>query len=417
MQAKVIGDFILAKWPVFDRFLFLPEPFLTLLRLPIQKDKTNKIIRNKPGDERENACLREKFVKEVEENPMVHTLTSKLVRLITAVVILAGLALSLARPVSAAYPSFSIYAVKADETVTLHTLNFPANINFTVRMDKAGNQAIDGIVVGQTNSGIGGAFEVTYRIPAELRGAATIAIRLESDEGYYAYNWFVNRTTESTGDPAPIPVTGSTKPYLHILGVKSNESVTAEAYNLPASTTFTLRVGPYYTFFRDYVIMPSVKSDANGYAKFTVTLPDVVKDVSMVTVRLDGGGRHAFNAFTNVDSGSTIPVTSTGACQVVSVSPSAAVNRTVDFDAVWTIKNTSTKTWDGNSVDYKYVSGNKFHSHDSRYDLRQTVKPGETVKVIVDMVAPAAGGFYTINWALVNGSTTLCSLPLNLRVK
>lgn len=351
---------------------------------------------------------------------MYHHLSTKLFRLSLAVVILAALALSLAKPVSAASPSISVFAVRADETVTLHTQNFPTNVNFTVRMDVAGNQAIDGIVVGQTNSGIGGSFEVTYRIPAELRGVATIAIRMESYEGYNAFTWFVNRTTGSTVQPAPIPVTGGTtseKPFLRILGVKSNETVTAEAYNLPANTYFTVRVGPYYTFFQDYVITPSVKSDAYGYVKWTITLPDVVKGVSMATIRIDGSGRYAFNAFKNVDSGSTIPVTSTGTCQVVSVTPGMSINKSSDFDAVWTIKNTSNKNWEATSVDYKYVSGPEIHTHNDRYDLNQTVKPGETVKVVVDMVAPSSAGFYTINWALVDSSATLCNLPLNLRVK
>ena len=140
---------------------------------------------------------------------MSQHLVSKFVRLTTAAMLLALMVLSMARPVSAAAPFITIAAVKADETVTLNTSNFPANINFTIRMDVAGNQAIDGIVVGQTNSGVGGAFAVTYKIPAELRGVSTIAIRLDSAEGWFAYNWFVNRSTSTTPvDPAPIPVTG-----------------------------------------------------------------------------------------------------------------------------------------------------------------------------------------------------------------
>jgi hypothetical protein len=285
-------------------------------------------------------------------------------------------------------------------------------------MDVAGNKAIDGIVVGRTNSGVGGAFSVTYKIPAELHDEPTIAIRMESAEGWFAYNWFVNRTTGSTpAEPAPIPVTG-TKPALSFVGVEANKTVTVEARNLPANTTFSVRVGPYYTFFRDYVYAPSVTSDANGYVKFSINLPEGVKDVELVTVRLDGSGRYAFNAFKNVNGGTTIPVTSGGtSCQIVSVTPSASILRSGDFDAVWTIKNTSNKTWDANSVDYKYVSGSKLHKYEDRYDLGQTVKPGETVKVLVDMVAPSTAGFYTVNWALVNSSTTVCNMSLNLRVR
>ena len=330
--------------------------------------------------------------------------------------ILALMVLSLARPVSAASPFITIASVKVDESVTVHTSDFPANVNFTVRMDVAGNNAVNGIVVGQTNSGIGGAFSVTYKIPAELRGVSVLSIRMDSKEGWFAYHKFVNRSTATNPEPAPIPVTGE-KPSLSVLGVKSNESVTLEARNLPVNTSFTVRVGPYNSFFRDFVYTPSVSSDANGYVKFTINLPEAVKDVSLVTVRIDGSGRYAYNAFKNVDSGTTIPVTSGSTCQVVSVTPSASMPRSAEFDAVWTIKNNTTKTWEATSVDYKFVSGTKMHKYESRYDLSQTVKPGETVKVIVDMVAPSTSGFYTANWALVNGSTTVCNLALNLRVR
>ncbi len=334
--------------------------------------------------------------------------------------------LSLAAPVSAADPRISIIAVKVDELITVRTSDFPANVTFTVRMDVAGNMGIDGIVVGETNSGIGGAFDVSYRIPAELRGVKTIAVRFESANGYYAYNWFNNRTSGTTTPPVstpsnPIPVTGA-KPALTIIGVEANDSVTVEARNLPAYTTFTVRIGPYYTFFRDYAIMPSVVSDAYGVARFTLDLPDVVMDESLVTVRIDGGGRYAFNAFRNVDtgtvdSGGSIPVTSTGTCQVVSVTPNSSITARSEFDAVWKIKNTSGKTWTLNSVDYKYVSGSKMQKYDDRYDLNEEVKSGETITVVVDMKAPADAGWYTTNWALVQGSTTLCNLPLTLRVR
>lgn len=335
-------------------------------------------------------------------------------RLTLAVMILAGLVFSLAQPVSAAGPSFTIASVKSDQTVTVRTKEFPANVNFTIRMDAAGNMAVDGIVVGQLNSGIGGAFEATVKIPAELRGTQTIAIRFESKEGYFTYNWFNNRTSQPDNNPVPVTSGG---PRLTILGVKANDSVTVEAQNLPAYTTLSVRVGPYYTFSRDYVYTPSVRTDANGYVKFTISLPDVAKNVSLVTVRVDGGGRYAYNAFKNVDGGTTIPVTSTGACQIVSVTPGSSVTTRADFDAVWTVKNVSNKTWDGNSVDYKFVSGSKTYKWNSVYDLHQTIKPGETVKVVVDMIAPSQAGYYTTNWALVQGGVTLCNLPLSLRVK
>jgi len=345
-------------------------------------------------------------------------LGSRFSKLILVVMILGVVALALPQPVSAAVPNISILSVKGNESVTIRTHNFPANVNFTVRMDVAGNLGIDGIVVKEINSAKGGSFDATYPIPAELRSVKTIAIRLESPAGYFAYNWFNNSTwgAPSTGDPAPLPVTGE-KPYIRFAGVKQNESVTVEAFNFPANVNFSVRVGPYYTFFRDYVVVTTINSGAGGSFKFTVSLPEVVDDVEMVTVRLDGGGRYAFNAFKNVDSGSvSVPVTG-GACQVAAVTPGSALPKGADFDAVWTVKNTSNRTWDVSSVDYKYVSGAKMHVRGDRYDLRQTVKPGETAKIIVDMVAPNTAGYYTTSWALVEGSQTICTFSINLRVK
>jgi hypothetical protein len=91
-------------------------------------------------------------------------------------------------------PTFSIIAVVRDKTVTIRTKNFPANMDFKVRMGAMGTRGVNGILVKTINSGNGGVFEDTYDIPVALRGSYQIAIRLESSSGYYAYNWFYNNT-------------------------------------------------------------------------------------------------------------------------------------------------------------------------------------------------------------------------------
>ncbi|MBL8057257.1 MAG: LysM peptidoglycan-binding domain-containing protein [Anaerolineales bacterium] len=91
-------------------------------------------------------------------------------------------------------PTFRITAVVKDQTVSIQTADFPAGQKFTVRMGKIGTQAVNGVAVTTTESGQGGAFTATYTIPAELRGQSQIAIRLESQAGYFSYNWFWNNT-------------------------------------------------------------------------------------------------------------------------------------------------------------------------------------------------------------------------------
>lgn len=98
-------------------------------------------------------------------------------------------------PPAGAIPTFSISAVVRDQTVTISTRDFPANVKFDVRMGMMGTQGINGSYVTTLDSGAGGAFSQTFSVPAGLRGLDRIAIRLESANGYYAYNWFWNNST------------------------------------------------------------------------------------------------------------------------------------------------------------------------------------------------------------------------------
>jgi len=326
-------------------------------------------------------------------------------------------------------PSFSIVSVKADESVRIRTSNFPASTLFTVRMDVVGKAGVNGIIVTQTNTGAGGAFEETYAIPAELKGKAQIAIRLESSNGYYAYNWFNNNTTGQSPvatptAPGSIPTTGKGI-NIKIAGVSANKTVTIDANNFPANLNFRIRVGPFYNFWKGGEVIGTINSGNGGNFRFTVNLPDAVRNVELVSIRLDSvtGGYYAYNAFKNVDlavvtpvPGSVTPVPSVGSCTVTTNVP-GSVNKSAEFDARWTIKNTGNTTWDMNSVDYKFLSGTEMHKRDNRFDLPNTVKPGQSITLIVDMVAPKYSGYYSTTWGIVSGNTTLCSLPAQIYVK
>jgi hypothetical protein len=92
-------------------------------------------------------------------------------------------------------PTFSIIDVSRDDSVTFRTHNFPANQDFTVRMGRYGTLGIGGIEVGSFNSGDGGSFDKTFDIPDSLKGLNRIAIRADSSQGFFAFNWFWNNTT------------------------------------------------------------------------------------------------------------------------------------------------------------------------------------------------------------------------------
>jgi hypothetical protein len=93
-------------------------------------------------------------------------------------------------------PTFKIDAVVRNDSVTITTANFPANDSFVVTMGYMGTRGVNGVVVGNQDSGAGGSFTETYSIPAELKDLYQISIRLQSPtSGYYSFNWFYNNST------------------------------------------------------------------------------------------------------------------------------------------------------------------------------------------------------------------------------
>lgn len=229
--------------------------------------------------------------------------------------------------------------------------------------------------------------------------------------------------------PLPVQAAGGIK--INITGVKKNQSVTVKGLNFPAKQRFMVRVGPYYTFARSYRIMDYVQSGKGGEIEFTVKLPDNVKEGELVAIRVDSeDGHYAYNAFYNNDKNapSNPPAAtptpaptskpSSSVCQVISTSPSSSKTYPVnaDLDAVWEVKNTGTTTWDAGSLDHKYLSGDKIYKFNALYDMPQSVKPGETVTIRVDLKGLQAGT-YRMTWGIVSGSTTVCSLPLTLTIK
>jgi len=88
-------------------------------------------------------------------------------------------------------PTFSVTGVVKDSTVSINAINFPTNTTFDVLMGAYGTLGIGGTKVGTQDSG-SGTFTATYTIPANLKGAGQIAIRLQSTTGYFSFNWFYN---------------------------------------------------------------------------------------------------------------------------------------------------------------------------------------------------------------------------------
>ncbi|MEJ5240319.1 MAG: NBR1-Ig-like domain-containing protein [Anaerolineales bacterium] len=87
-----------------------------------------------------------------------------------------------------------------------------------------------------------------------------------------------------------------------------------------------------------------------------------------------------------------------------------------DFDAVWTLRNSGTKTWDSGSVDFIYLRGDKIHKQ-AGYDLPKDVAPGKSINLGADMLAPRTEGTYTTFWGLRRGNDIFCEVYLTIIVR
>lgn len=88
----------------------------------------------------------------------------------------------------------------------------------------------------------------------------------------------------------------------------------------------------------------------------------------------------------------------------------------LEFRVRWRLQNVGRRDWDGESVDFVYDFGDRFHKTAS-YDLDKTVEIGDVAEIFVDMLAPKDPGNYTTHWALKVGADKFCNVSLTIGVK
>jgi hypothetical protein len=214
------------------------------------------------------------------------------------------------------FPTFSIVSVVKNQTVSILTHNFPPNDTFTVAMGKYGTKGIEGVVVGTTNSGEGGSFEVTYNIPSELIDLNLISIRMQSPTtGYYAYNWFWNNTANVTSTPSPTatptqsptptatptPPKYSGYPTFSITAVVKDNTVSISGSNFPPNDTFTVLMGNYGTNGVNGINVGSINTGGGGSLSATYNIPASLAGATRIAIRLQSptSGYFAYNWFWN----------------------------------------------------------------------------------------------------------------------
>jgi hypothetical protein len=187
--------------------------------------------------------------------------------------------------------------------------------------------------VGQFNSGEGGAFEATFDIPAALKNFDALAIRLVAPKRYYAYNWFDNSgaaltaapvtSTEVTATPAPTTVVEATPaptveatpaptadpnafvpepggPRIEILSVVAGQTIKIKASNLHPNLEYVFSMGPFGEAATKGKEAGKFTSDNTGAAELSLTIPDAVKDLNLISIIMESSKGYAFNFFYNI---------------------------------------------------------------------------------------------------------------------
>jgi len=232
------------------------------------------------------------------------------------------------------YPTISIVSVVADQSVTIQANNLPASDTFSVLMNYMGTKGKNGIVVGTINSGSGGTQTSSYNIPDALKGQKQIAIRIQSTtgSGFFAYNWFTNKTG---GSIPPTSDSGgySGHPLISIKSVVTNQSVTIVASNLPKGDTFAVLMNYMGTRGKNGIQVGSFESGQGGSQTLTYNIPSELHGQRQIAIRIqssEGSGFFAYNWFINKTGGAKPPSGSTGYSGVPTFSIKAVVrNSTV----------------------------------------------------------------------------------------
>ncbi|OGO36260.1 MAG: hypothetical protein A2Z03_07860 [Chloroflexi bacterium RBG_16_56_8] len=106
------------------------------------------------------------------------------------------------------------------------------------------------------------------------------------------------------------------------------------------------------------------------------------------------------------------------ACEVLSQMPedNVVLSPGTVFVVRWQVKNTGVREWDGDNMDYRFLSGAALHKK-SAYDLYKTVPVGGTADIIVDMQAPDNPDTYSTTWYLRVGKNGFCNMRLIIVVE
>src|SRR4030042_2035955 len=83
-------------------------------------------------------------------------------------------------------------------------------------------------------------------------------------------------------------------------------------------------------------------------------------------------------------------------CSVTNVSPAYLEEFAPrgEMAGKWTDKNTGKMSWGSVDIDVEHVGGTDMAQYDDTYNLSKSGAPGESITIVVDLLAPAEPGIF-----------------------
>ena len=233
------------------------------------------------------------------------TVSPRFASLLLVLAVMASLLGAVAQPSSALAASstpmeyatyINILEVKKGESVMIQVAYMSAYREYRVLMNTIGTKGENGTEAGKGKTDSQGRFKGTFPIPASLKNSTYIAIRIEATDssGSYAYNWFVNNTSgtsgstsSSTGSSSADSSYPNTSGYITVTDVQEDKSVTFSAKNLPANRRMSIYLDwrNAYGFVKG-VNVGSSYSSSSGTLTMTVKMPALLVDRHNLAIRL-----------------------------------------------------------------------------------------------------------------------------------
>lgn len=94
----------------------------------------------------------------------------------------------------------------------------------------------------------------------------------------------------------------------------------------------------------------------------------------------------------------------------------AVIEKKSEFYALWTIQNTGTETWTRTTIDLVYTGGYR-HEGTRIQDTKETVPPGDTLRVSAFFIAPKVAGEYQSYFTLQVGKRQFCGMKISFVIK